>query len=99
MGILSDILKEVPLSALLRERLAEEEKKVAELESENTVLKAELESLQAKKQNLCPYCGQFTGKLEDIKDDPVFVGFGNKVHYYKCSNAQCGKSYDRHLDA
>ncbi len=49
MGIITDILKEVPLSAVLRERLVDQEKKMAMLEAENATLKAE--NFALKKQN------------------------------------------------
>ena len=41
MGIITDILKDIPLSALLKERLTELEKKHESLEAENATLHAE----------------------------------------------------------
>ena len=41
MGIITDILKEIPLSAVLRERLLTQEMKMTDLEAENAALKAE----------------------------------------------------------
>ncbi|MFZ4776554.1 MAG: hypothetical protein ACOYM3_14375 [Terrimicrobiaceae bacterium] len=46
MGWLTDILKEVPLSAVLRERLAQAEKDMNELKEENTRLHEELAKLK-----------------------------------------------------
>lgn len=43
MGIITDILKEIPLSAVLREKIVALETKMSVLESENLVLKKELE--------------------------------------------------------
>lgn len=43
MGIITDILKEIPLSAVLREKIIALETKMSILESENLVLKKELE--------------------------------------------------------
>ena len=43
MGIIIDILKEIPLSAVLREKIIDLEKKMSSLEAENLVLKAELQ--------------------------------------------------------
>ncbi len=47
MGIILDLLKEIPLSAVLRERLAETEKQIGNLESENAVLKSQVSALQS----------------------------------------------------
>jgi septal ring factor EnvC (AmiA/AmiB activator) len=46
MSIITDILKEIPLSAVLRERLADAETKMAALEHENARLKSENENLR-----------------------------------------------------
>ena len=48
MGMITDILKEIPLSALLKEKLTEAEKRYENLETENTALRAENEELKAK---------------------------------------------------
>jgi hypothetical protein len=45
MGIFTDILKEIPLSAVLRERLTDAETKMAALEQENASLKTQVASL------------------------------------------------------
>jgi predicted nuclease with TOPRIM domain len=47
MSIITDILKEIPLSAVLRERLADAETKMATLEKENATLKTENQNLRA----------------------------------------------------
>jgi regulator of replication initiation timing len=52
MSIITDILKEVPLSAILRERLTDAEAKMAALENENTSLKTENAILKTENQNL-----------------------------------------------
>ena len=46
MGIITDILKEIPLSAVLRERLTDAEAKMATLEKENATLKTENQNLR-----------------------------------------------------
>ncbi len=46
MGIITELLKDMPLSAVLRERLKELEKKYSELETENAKLKQENEKLR-----------------------------------------------------
>lgn len=50
MGIITDILKEIPLSAVLRERLAGQEVKMAALEAENASLKAQNAVLKTELQ-------------------------------------------------
>jgi len=52
MGILIDILKEIPISAVLRSKLEEQEKKYEALEAENTKLKEENQKLQSKVNEL-----------------------------------------------
>lgn len=55
MGLITDILKEVPLSGVLRERLTEADKKleaaevkIRELETENAKLRASLQQKDAE---------------------------------------------------
>jgi uncharacterized protein with PIN domain len=103
MGVITDILKEIPLSAVLKERLIEQEAKMAALKEENAVLKAENVELRAKLQNIeqnktfqgdsCPYCQQPKGKLLDIKPHDTLGVLGVKVLYYQCEN--CSKKYDK----
>jgi predicted nuclease with TOPRIM domain len=50
MGIITDILKEIPLSTVLKERLTEAESKMATLEKENAVLKTENQNLHVQLQ-------------------------------------------------
>ena len=52
MGILIDILKEIPINAVLRDKLQELEKKYEELEAENVKLKEENLKLRSKVQEL-----------------------------------------------
>ncbi len=52
MGIISDILKEIPLSAVLRERLLAQEKRMAELDAENAALKEKLANSEKVNEEL-----------------------------------------------
>ena len=52
MGIILDILKEIPLSAVLRERLAGTEAKMATLEKENEDLQAKVDVLETENGQL-----------------------------------------------
>jgi len=62
MGILTDILKELPLSAVLREKLQELEKRYDQLEKENRKLKAENGSLRQSMDEL-------TQRLSQLEHD------------------------------
>jgi hypothetical protein len=72
MGIIMDILKDIPLSAVLRERLIEQESKMSILQVENEALKTENNNLKAQLQeikknqtiqgDICPYCRQAKGQ-------------------------------------
>ena len=48
--------------------------------------------------DVCDYCGQKTGKLLRIEPDKKFGEFGAKVRFYKCTNPDCGKEYERPED-
>jgi hypothetical protein len=48
MGAITDILKDIPLSAVLRERLVDKEVAITKLETENKELKAEVAALNMK---------------------------------------------------
>jgi DNA-directed RNA polymerase subunit M/transcription elongation factor TFIIS len=103
MGVITDILKEIPLSAILKERLAEKELEMATVKSDNAALKSENATLRDKLQKIerdkavqgdtCPYCKQPKGKLLRILPDKTFGDLGMKVEYYKCED--CGKEYDK----
>jgi response regulator of citrate/malate metabolism len=74
MGILTDILKELPLSAVLRERLQELEKRYDRLEEENRKLKDENCELKKKLHDV-------TGvdKLDEIEEKIlVFLSSSNQ---------------------
>lgn len=72
MGIILDILKEIPLSAILRERIAELEREIAAKDARLKLyetlypdpaapnLKTEILPLEP-----CPYCNQAAGILQD----------------------------------
>jgi|SRR3990167_2624437 len=52
MGIIIDILKDIPLTAVLREKLSDQEKKMSVLETENSSLKDENSNLKTIVENL-----------------------------------------------
>src|SRR5208337_5257847 len=67
MGIITDILKDIPLSAVLRERLAEQEKKMTTLQMENDDLKTENTILKFENSNL-------KTQLQQIKEKQTIQG-------------------------
>ena len=67
MGIITDILKDIPLSAVLRERLVDQEKKMSVLETENAILKAENAILKAENKDL-------KARLQKIQADQAIQG-------------------------
>lgn len=63
MGILTDIFKEIPLSAVLRERLLSQEIKMTDLEAENAALKTDLAKSQKENEEL-------RSKIKQYKEVP-----------------------------
>ena len=51
MGFITDILKDIPVNAVLRDKLQELEKRHEEIEAENTKLRVKTRSLRAKLKN------------------------------------------------
>ena len=77
MGIITEILKELPLSAVLREKIVGLETKMSALESENLVLKKELEKSKLtidqqseKIQTLENLISIQNNNLQEFKFDP-----------------------------
>jgi uncharacterized protein with PIN domain len=85
---------------ILQRKATELAAKVEQLETENRQLNAQLQKLKPAPTSgdKCPYCNRHAGKLTEIKADPVFGDFGAKIHYYKCANPECEKTYDKHVD-
>jgi uncharacterized protein with PIN domain len=103
MGIILDILKEFPLSAVLRERLIEVEKRLAicgaaleKCMSDKEILHLQIENIKKSEAILgdpCPYCKQRKGELLRLTPHPLFGEVGVKIGVYKCAN--CGKEYEK----
>jgi cell division protein FtsB len=79
MSIITDILKEIPLSAVLKERLTDAEAKMAVLERENAVLKAENAVLKAQNEDLRLQLIKAQEEIEQLtkpdENSPRFSGF------------------------
>lgn len=71
MGIITDLLKEIPLSAVLKERLVETEKNMAALEKENAALKHENSVLAAKNQHLTVALQKAQDEISRLKEPPI----------------------------
>ena len=69
MGFITDLLKDIPVSAVLREKLQDLEKKYEELEVENTQLKDENQKLEDENQKLNTQIKKLTssGELCEIE--------------------------------
>jgi hypothetical protein len=50
-----------------------------------------------KLADICPFCRRPTGQLQNMKPIPGLELHGLKTGYYKCSNPDCGKSYDKQV--
>lgn len=74
MSIITDILKEIPLSAVLRERLTDAETKMAALINENTSLKAENAVLKTENQNLRVDLKKAQDEIAVLKNPPGHSG-------------------------
>lgn len=104
MGIIADLLKEVPLSAVLKERLSEYEKsdaqkdaKIHDLEAKVKYLETALSAAQPQiataitQRDICPHCGHAGGKqISFVPDHPRSTGGTEK---YRC--AGCGNDYEK----
>jgi uncharacterized protein with PIN domain len=105
MGAILDLLKDIPLSAVIKERLIQAEAKIATLEKENAILKDENRNLKVlrnqpkthKPGDECPFCHQNALQLLEIKKSPIpsLAVLGIRQGYYKCGN--CQKNYDKEI--
>lgn len=95
MGFILDLLKDIPLSAVLKERLNLVEKELETLRDENRQLKEKVRKLEKPSGPKCPRCqGEFKFAREQ---DPVFgKEFGLIDRVYQC--ASCGFEEARQYD-
>jgi predicted Zn-ribbon and HTH transcriptional regulator len=110
MGVITDILKGIPLTAVLKERLAEQEAAMAALKTENTILKAENAVLKAKYAD-CQTKLQNFEREKTIQGDscpycqqpkgklldiqPHHIFGETGVKVYYYQCENCGKKYDK----
>jgi FtsZ-binding cell division protein ZapB len=74
MGIITDILKDIHLSTVLKEKIATYEKEVSDLTSENLVLKSEIEKLKTDNLKLKEKI-QILEKFISVHDIPSLIVF------------------------
>jgi DNA repair exonuclease SbcCD ATPase subunit len=90
-------------------KLADTEAKLAASEADNARLKLHIADLEAQLQHqklpgppgdVCPYCKQETGRLDEIRPFPELLArkMGVKQHHYTCQNPGCGKTYDKRVN-
>jgi hypothetical protein len=111
MGVLIDILKEVPLSAVLKEHLKELEAKMAALETENSRLTTENEALLADLNNAkgeidnqknlkeraeaCVFCRSYSAEVVNITPDPVQQFAMMGRKVFHYRCSSCGKTFTK----
>lgn len=68
MGLLTDILKEIPQAAVLKEKIADIEAKYAAADTENAILKDDLRQAKAKTEELKKQIGELTRSDDDLDE-------------------------------
>jgi DNA-binding MarR family transcriptional regulator len=84
MGILSDLLKEIPLSAVLREKIATFEQEIAALKEENAILKDDNRQLQTENKRLKDEIESFTHPVdlhETEKKILIYLADSNSLNF------------------
>jgi chromosome segregation ATPase len=66
MGLITDLLKDIPLSAVLREKMASAEQKYAALDTENAILKDDKRELQVRVMELERQVGDLKQEIEKL---------------------------------
>lgn len=80
MGILSDILKGLPITAVQADKIAALEKRLQELEAENRELKKLVKG--------CPRCRSLNWSVESCEPDQYFGDLGGSSITWRCPD--CG---------
>lgn len=93
MGIITDIIKGLPLTAIQSEKITQLEKRLIELETENTKLKESLTRYEAKAGEKCPRCQKQTFNLESNKPNAIFGKTGVKDYLFTCSECSFSEEF------
>jgi hypothetical protein len=88
MGLITDIIKGLPLTAIQDEKIKELEKRINTLESENKELKIKLVQYELKPLERCPSCRGLAFSLKSSALHPIFGDTGAKDYVFSCGS--CG---------
>lgn len=93
MGIITDVLAGIPLNAVQRQKIEDQEKRLAELELENKGLRERLNRYEAQPGEKCPSCRAPLFSLVSNSPSSMFPGSNN--YHFCCSG--CG--FEETIDA
>ena len=99
MGWITDILKDLPLNAVLREKVLEADRQIENLQSENKRLIAEntvLKQKLARPKEPCPKGGAQEFNMTASRKHPIFGDAGVVERTHTCE--QCGFTETREVD-
>ncbi|MGI9066612.1 MAG: hypothetical protein ACR2HX_09440 [Pyrinomonadaceae bacterium] len=83
MGLLTDILKGLPENAVLRDKVAEAEKRYGTLETENAILKDDLRDAKAEITKLKKQVEELAHKVPTLHDLEIKL-----LQYFQTLSAQ-----------
>jgi len=86
MGIITDIIKDMPITAVQAEKITELEKRITVLETENTELKTRLKKYEQEAGESCPKCRKPALELKSVSKTIVSDPFS--TYLFSCS--ACG---------
>lgn len=90
MGMITDIIKGLPLTAIQDEKIKQHEKRLTELEAENKELKERLSKYESQSGEKCPMCRKPTLSLTSSKPNQIFGETGLSDYQFSCP--ECGFS-------
>lgn len=93
--------------ALLKSQMQAKDATIENQRIENENLKRLLMENQSQKNNftnqapaeVCPYCRRDTLELKSVQPMPGLEVHGIKTGHYKCSNPNCGKTWQKQIKA
>jgi rubredoxin len=88
MGVILDILKDIPIPAPIKEKLLNTEAEIVNL---NIILQ-KVEKGEDIHKYICPKCKQPRVKFSNIRPKFHLRQFGSEIEHYKCEN--CDHEYD-----
>lgn len=84
-------------TASLREQAEAVEQVLSDLQKEKDTFQSS--NPQVKPSDVCPYCNQLAGVLQERKRHKDFGDAGVWTHSYKCSNPSCSKGYEKDVES